>query len=114
MRVMFRSGAIAGALLILGGCATPSDRIANELVRYGLTPQQADCVGDRLEARLSLPELQQLGSAVKAYSSDDTNPGQLTLSDFARVSAQIKDPQVPIEVATAAASCGLLGSLLSR
>ncbi len=112
--MVFRLSAIGWVLLMLGGCATPSDRIAIELTRYGLTQQQANCVGDRLEARLSLPQLQQLARAAKAYSSNDPNPGQLTGSDLARVSTQIKDPEVPIEVATAAASCGLIGSLLSR
>ncbi len=113
MSMVIRLSAI-GPLLILSNCATPSDRIANELTRYGLSQQQATCVGERLEARLSLPQLQQLGGAAKAYASGDTDPRQLTGSDLARVSAQIKDPKVPIEVATAAASCGVLGSLLAR
>src|SRR5687767_2328128 len=84
----------AGAL-ILAGCATPSDRIATELIRYGLSPNQAACVGDRLEARLSVPQMQQLARAAKAYYTNDANARQLTASDLARVSAQINDPRIP-------------------
>lgn len=102
----------AGALM-LAGCATPSERIATELMRYGLTQSQATCVGNRLEARLSLAQLQQLARAAKSYSADDENPRQLTAGDLARASAQINDPRIPIQVASAGASCGLLGSLLS-
>ncbi len=102
----------AGALL-LAGCATPSARIATELTRFGLDQNQAACVGDRLEARLSLAQLKQLARAANAYSSNDPNPRRLTVGDLTRVSAQINDPKMPIEVATAAASCGVLRSLLS-
>ncbi len=111
--VWWMSAAGAGAVL-LSGCATPSARIATELARYGLDQNQATCVGDRLEARLSLAQLQQLAGAANAYSRNDTNPRRLTVGDLARVSAQIKDPKMPIEVASAAASCGVLSSRLSR
>lgn len=100
------------AVLSLVGCASPSAKISGELVRYGLDQRQADCVGDRLEARLSLAQLQQLARAAGAYASDDANPRQLSVADLARVSAQISDPQIPIEVASAGASCGLLSTLL--
>ncbi len=114
MNTACRMRMIGAGALMLAGCATPSDRIATELTRYGLSPSQATCVGDRLEARLSVPQLQQLARAAKAYSTNDANPRQLTAGDLARVSAQINDPGIPIEVASAGASCGLLGSLLSR
>ena len=102
-----------GGPLLLAGCATPSDRIADQLLRFGLDQRQATCVGDRLEARLSLAQLQQLASAARAYASGDPNPRQLTSADLARVSAQISDPQIPLEVAAAGASCGLLSSFLA-
>jgi hypothetical protein len=66
------------------------------------------CVGDRLEANLSLGQLQQLGRAAKASREGDTTPGRLTASDFVRVSGQVKDPKVPLEVGKAAAACGIL------
>lgn len=105
---------VGAGVLLLAGCATPSARIAAELTRFGLNDNQASCVGNRLEARLSLAQLQQLARAAKAYSSNDPDAVQLTAGDLAQVSAQINDPTVPFEVASAAASCGVLGSILSR
>jgi len=113
MAAIWTMSALCAGALLLTGCATPSARIATELTRFGLDQNQATCVGGRLEARLSLAQLKQLARAARAYASDDPNPRQLTGGDLARVSAQINDPQIPIEVASAAASCGVLGSLLS-
>ncbi len=113
MATVWRMSAFGVGTLLLVGCATPSARIATELTRFGLDQNQATCVGNRLEARLSLAQLKQLARAARAYLSNDPNPRQLTAGDLARVSAQINDPQMPIEVASAAASCGVLGSFLS-
>jgi hypothetical protein len=83
-------------------------KIATSLEGYGFQPAQSQCVGDRLEANLSLGQLQQLGRAAKASREGDTTPGRLTASDFVRVSGQVKDPKVPLEVGKAAAACGIL------
>ena len=90
------------------GCASPSTRIATALTRYGLDPVQSLCVGDRLEANLSIGQLQQLGRAARAVNEGDTTPGRLTSSDLLRVSTQIDDVKVPVEVAKAAAGCGVV------
>lgn len=92
----------------LSGCVNPSAKIATGLVRYGLDDRQAQCVGDRLEANLSIGQLQQLGRAARSVNQGDVTPGLLTVSDLIRVSSQFKDPKVPIEVAKAAAGCGVL------
>ena len=102
---------IAAALLI-SGCATPSARIADELGGYGLNPTQALCVGQRLQANLSLSQLQQLARAAGALTRGDTTPGRLTPTDLLRVASQIRDPKIAIEVARAASGCGVLGSFL--
>jgi hypothetical protein len=94
---------------ILAGCVNPSAKIATELTRYGLQPTQAQCVGDRLEAKLSISQLQELAGAARAYGTGDTTPGRLTTSDLIRVSAQIRDPRIPLEVARAASACGVAG-----
>ncbi|GGB20936.1 hypothetical protein GCM10011380_08140 [Sphingomonas metalli] len=100
------------AALMLGaatsGCVNPSARIAGALEGYGFQPDQSQCVGDRLEANLSIGQLQQLGRAARAAREGDTTPGRLTASDFIRVAGQVKDPKVPIEVAKAAAGCGII------
>lgn len=92
----------------LSGCINPSARIASSLEGYGFQPDQSQCVGDRLEANLSLGQLQQLGRAAGAARKGDTTPGRLTVSDFVRVAGEVKDPKVPLEVAKAAAGCGII------
>jgi hypothetical protein len=95
-------------LFALAGCVDPSAKIATSMEGYGFQPAQSQCVGDRLEANLSLTQLQQLGRAARASREGDTTPGRLTVSDFIRVAGQMRDPKVPIEVARAAAGCGVL------
>ena len=103
---------VMSGLLQLGACASPSTRISTSLVRYGLDEPQARCVGDSLQANLSLGQLQQLGRAAGALKEGDTTPGRLTIDDLLRVSARIDDPKVPLEVAKAAAGCGLATRLI--
>lgn len=99
-------------VMMAAACASPSQRIATSLTRYGLDDGQAQCVGGRLESNLSLSQLQQLGRAARAFNSNDATPGQLTVEDLLRVSSQIEDARVPLEVAKAAGSCGLVAGLL--
>jgi hypothetical protein len=100
--------AITAASLGLVGCVDPSAKIAGSLEGYGFQPAQSQCVGDRLEANLSLGQLQQLGRAARATREGDTTPGRLTTSDFVRAAGQVKDPKVALEVGKAAAGCGIL------
>jgi len=90
------------------GCAAPATRISTSLQRYGLDASRADCVGTRLQANLSLGQLQRLGKAATAYRRDDTTPGVLTPSDLIRVAGEVKDPAIALEVGKAAAGCGVL------
>ena len=106
---MIRHLPILASLLLAAGCATPSARIGDELVRYGLTPQQAACVGGHLATNLSIGQLQQLARAARSYKQGDSNPGALTASDLLRVSSQIQDPKVAIEALRAAAKCRVTG-----
>lgn len=100
------------ASILVSGCASPSERISGELGQYGLNATQALCVGQRLERNLSLTQLQQLAQAARAYTQNDTSPGRLTGADLFRVASQIRDPKIAIEVARAASSCGVIGSVL--
>jgi hypothetical protein len=99
---------VALGAIALTGCVNPSERIASSLTRYGLDQGQAQCVGDRLEANLSIGQLQQHRRAARAYNEGDTTPGRLTVADLIRVSSRIEDVKVPIEVGKAAAGCGVL------
>lgn len=100
------------ALLFASGCASPSTRIADALGGYGLSGGQALCLGQRLQANLSLEQLQQLARAAGAFSRNDTSPGRLTAADLLRVASQIEDPEIAIEVARAVSGCGILTSIL--
>jgi hypothetical protein len=97
-------------VIVIGGlaataCVSTSDRIATELMKAGLNRAPAECIGRSLERDLSIDQLAQLARAAKAYRSDDTTPGRLTISDLARMSGPIKDPTVPIAVVKAAGLC---------
>ena len=91
----------------LAACVDPSSRISTELTRYGIAQTQADCVGQRLERRLSIGQLQQLARAARAATVGDDTPGRLTASDLVRVRSKIDDPKIPYEVVSAASGCGL-------
>ena len=96
------------AVATLSACATPSDRISDALVGYGITPQQAQCVGERLERNLSDRQLGELARLARSYRENDPDPSDLAVNDLLRVAAQVKDPRVPLEVAKAAGNCGLM------
>lgn len=104
-----RSLVAGAAVLSLAACATaPSERIADTLTGYGIERARAECVGDRLQKNLSIGQLLELSRIARAYRENDPNPGRLTLNDLIRVSSQVRDPKVPLEVARAAGSCGLV------
>lgn len=92
----------------LAGCINPSEQIATSLARYGLDERQARCVGDRLEANLSINQLRQLGRAASEISKTEADRRKLTIGDLIDASSQFEDIKVPIEVAKAAARCGVL------
>lgn len=96
------------ACAAISACATPSDRISDALIGYGIDQRQAVCVGERLQRNLSLGQLQELARLARTYRENDPNPGQLGLNDLLRIAGQVQDPRVPIEVAKAAGNCGLV------
>jgi uncharacterized protein YcbK (DUF882 family) len=98
----------------IAGCARPSTRIATELRRYGLDEGRAQCIGQRLESDLSIAQLRELARVVRSYRTNDSTPGQLTVSDLARVAGNVRDPQVPITVARSAVGCGIAAADLMR
>ncbi len=63
-------------------------------------------MGARLQSRLSLGQLRQLGRAAQALSQSQA--GRLTANDLIRAGAQVNDVKIPLEVTKAAASWGAL------
>lgn len=95
------------AVAALSACATPSERISDALIGYGIDERQAVCVGERLQRNLSTGQLQELARLARTYRENDPNPDKLSVNDLLRVAGQVQDPRVPLEVAKAAGNCGL-------
>lgn len=112
--MLYRAVLACAALVAGAACTSSSSMIANELREYGFDAQQSQCMGDRLEANLSMSQLQQLGRAARAADSADTTPGRVTSEDFLRAASTIDDVKVPIEVAKAASGCGVLAGMIGR
>ncbi len=56
--------------LLLAGCATPAERITDRLQAAGVPGAEARCMGNRLAARLSLAQLQELNRVVKTEAGE--------------------------------------------
>lgn len=61
---------VLGTALLLAACATPAERITDRLQAAGVPGSQARCMGNRLAAKLSLSQLQELNRVAK------TAPGE--------------------------------------
>jgi hypothetical protein len=88
--------------VVLAGCATPSQRISSQLVGYGVPEPQAVCVGDKLQDRLSIAQLQRIGQIAKR-SRDDT--GRVTIAQFAAALNKPGDEELVAEVLRAGLGC---------
>ncbi|WP_205478591.1 hypothetical protein [Sphingomonas arenae] len=96
------------ATAALSACATPSDRISDALMGYGIDRGRAECMGSRLQKNLSISQLQELARVARAFRENDPSPGKLTVNDLLRVAGQVQDPRVPLEVAKGSGKCGLV------
>lgn len=56
--------------LALAACATPAERITDRLQAAGVPGAEARCMGNRLAARLSLSQLQELNRVVKTEAGE--------------------------------------------
>ena len=107
-RLILGLSSLAGTSLAVASCASPSDRIASGLGSYGLSEGPARCMGDRLQSRLKLGQLQQLGRAAETFRKNQAPGGRLGASDLIRAGSQVNDVKVPLEVTKAAVACGAL------
>jgi hypothetical protein len=102
------------AISLLGGCAgyaedywVPKKTIVGEqLGRYGLQPEQAQCVNGRLTANLSVWQLRQLNDLAKRLVPGGQNPDVLRPWDLRYIAGLVKDPKVGAETAQALDACG--------
>ena len=70
---------ILAVVLLLAACATPAERITDRLQAAGLPGAEARCMGNRLAAKLSLSQLQELNRVVKTEAGE-----HLTVNKIAR------------------------------
>lgn len=91
-------------LALLAGCATPSQRISSKLVDYGVPQPQAVCVGDKLEERLTISQIQRIGNIAKRSRGTD---GRVTLAQFAAALDRPGDEAIVAEVLRAGLGCML-------
>jgi len=102
-------------LALLAGCAgyaidytKPKTSILGpELTRYGLDAGDAQCVGDRLAASLSVWQLRQLQLTAASLTRGYSDLNRLMVSDLLWVAKNVKDPKVGVEALGAAEACGL-------
>ena len=89
-------------LALLAACATPSQKITAKLTEYGVPPAQARCMGDRLEARLSLAQLQRIGE-IGRLNRDRV--GRMTVNDIAATLNKPGDEALVAEVVKSGIGC---------
>jgi len=101
---------------LLAGCAgnvadyvgPRSDIVDDQLVRFGLTGRQSLCVGERLGARLTPLQLRRFERVAATVRRGYYDPLHLTLRDLRYVASTMSDPQVRLELDSAAAACGVV------
>jgi hypothetical protein len=91
-------------VVALSGCATPSQKIAAKLGEFGVPPRQAQCMGDRLQARLSTSQLRRLGEIAQLNRD---RLGRMSINDIARQLDDPRDPTVVVEVIRAGVGCAI-------
>lgn len=94
---------VAGLLVLVAGCATPAQRITARLTEYGVPAAPARCMGDRLQSRLSLAQLQRLDEIGKTLERDRI--GRLTLREISRALDRPADVGLVSELVRASVVC---------
>ena len=90
------------ALALLSACATPSQRISTKLTEYGVAPRQAQCMGDRLEARLDNRQLRRLGE-IGRLNRD--RMGRMSVNDIVGTLNRPGDEALVAEVVRSGIGC---------
>lgn len=100
MRIL--SAATLAALGLLAACATPSQRIAAKLTEYGVPQRQAECMGDRLQSRLSGSDLQRLNEISRVA---EDRRGRMSVTEIARTFNRPEDAGLAVELVRAGVGC---------
>ncbi len=107
---------------LLAGCAghvadhigDRSGIVAPQLLRFGLTELQSQCVGTWLGSTIRPKPLRLFARSLGAVQQGYFEQGRLTFSDVTHVAGQQADPQVREALATARLRCDLPDALAVR
>ena len=102
--------------LALAGCAgnmadyvgPRSDIIDDQLVRYGLGHVEARCIAARLGTSLTPLQLRRFERIAASLRQGYYDPPRLGIRDLRHVASTMSDPQIRLELESAAASCGVV------
>lgn len=103
---MFRPTLALTALALLCGCATvsPEARVRSKLVEAGIKPPVAGCMAGRMVDRLSLAQLQRLGS-LGGLSGRDMRG--MSVDELAHRLRALRDPEIVSVVLKAGIGCSI-------
>ncbi|TCD04902.1 hypothetical protein EYB45_05010 [Erythrobacteraceae bacterium CFH 75059] len=101
---MIRPVVLAGAVLLLGGCAQTiaENRVRAALVDAGVAERNADCMAQRMVDRLTIQQLRRL----EALRTPPEQRGQpVTLPEYVERVRRVGDAEVVAVTASSAALC---------
>lgn len=93
-----------GVALILAGCAGPAQRIERSLVGVGVPFGVAECMGVRLQQRLTRGQLRRLDDLARLEDRRG-GLGRVRLEEIGRALAGADDPALVSEVVRAGIGC---------
>lgn len=102
------SGLLAGCAGNVADYVGPRSTIVHDqLLRYGLDARASQCVGDRLGATLTPLQLRRFERLAAVVRQSYFDAGRLTIRDLRHVASTMSDPQIRLELESAAALCGV-------
>jgi hypothetical protein len=93
---------MAGLGLLLAGCASPAQRIERKLVEVGVPQGQAECMGVRLQQRLSVGQLRSLDRLARLNGN---RIERMRIDEIARQLSRDGDPALVAEMVRAGLGC---------
>lgn len=98
------AAALAGALLLLGGCASPERQLRTGLTDAGIPPGVAACMASDMNDRLSVSQLLKLRSLSRVGKLD---PARTSIERYLHQVRALRDPEILGVTTRAAARCTL-------
>jgi hypothetical protein len=97
---------LAALVLAVAACATPQSQLQAGLMDAGLSRNQAGCMAERMDNKLSMGQLMKLRS-LKNLKKDE--PGNTSLNRFMHNIRALNDPEIVVVTTRAALGCAISG-----